>query len=199
MIKFLQRNVIWFLTISLILILFAFTIGVCIKNWPFVKFDGEFSISDVLGFGLTIILAFIVPVWIKHFIDKGNKVNEMVHDEVSRYRNHLEDIHSRYIVFYNSHKLSKNNKVELNVLSEMLDAKFEILRIILSERCKSNAEKLILQLKNKQIELWQCLTGSQINSDDVTEITNSMWREEIQLYQEISEIIVQINLLVSEH
>jgi hypothetical protein len=199
MINKLKEKIIWVIIVFSVLIILSFGAGFLIKDWPLVQVDREIKITEIIDISFTVLLALLIPLYIKYFIEKGNKVNEMVLDEVKRYRDHLELTHQRFFTIYQSKSINEDNKSELNVYCEILDSKFEVLSTILKERCKEKSENLIEELKNNQIKFWKTLTSIEINSIEVTSIHPITFSKEIKNHQDITETIMKINLLITEY
>lgn len=199
MINKLKENIIWVIIGFSVLTILSFGAGFLIKDWPLVEVDRQIKITEIIDISFTFLLALLIPLYIKYFIEKGNKVNEMVLDEVKRYRDHLELTHQRFFTIYQSKSINEDNKSELNVYCEILDSKFEVLSTVLKERCKEKAETLIEELKNNQIKFWKTLTSIEINSIEVTSIHPITFSKEIKCHQDITETIMKINLLITEY
>lgn len=199
MIDFFKRNIIWVIIISLLLIGLAFGTGLLVKNWPIITLDREFKISDILNIVFSVIIALLIPIYIKYFIDKGSKVNEMILGEIERYRNHLDQTHERFFIIYQSGNISDDNKAEINIYCEMLDAKFETLKTVLKERCKEASDKFIDELKTNQIKFWRGLTNIEINSAEVISIHPTTLTNEVKCHQNLTDTIVKINLFVTNY
>jgi len=195
----LKRNIIWVIIISVILIGLAFGTGLLVKNWPLITLDSKFKITDILNIIFSVSIALLIPVYIKYFIDKGSKVNGMVLGEIERYRNHLDQTHERFFTIYQSGKISDDNKAEINIYCEMLDAKFETLASVLKERCKEAADKFIEELKTNQIQFWRGLTNIEINSSEVISIHPTTLTHEVKYHQNLTDTIVKINLFVTNY
>jgi len=197
MIHWAKKHIIWILILSIILIVLSFGMGLLVRDWPLIKMDYEFKITDVLGIAFSILLAVLIPVYIKHFIDRGNKVNEMVLDEVTRYREHVELIHQRFLSLFQSARISPHNKAELTVLCELLDFKFEILEAILKSRCGNSADSLISELKINQIQFWKSLTSNGIMAISVAAISPTTLIFEGKCHQDVIATVVRINMMVT--
>lgn len=199
MVKWLQQKIIGVLIVSILLVGSSFLIGLLVKDWPLVTINHSVTITDVGNIIFTVTLAILIPLYIKYFIDNGNKVNEMVLNEVSVYRNQLDQINQRFHSINNSNMLTNNNKTELNLLCEILDAKLEVLEKVLNKRCKTGAVKLIKKLKERHIEYWKVLTGTEINSESISSIHPIVVKNEIKGHQNITDVIIDINLFVTNY
>lgn len=183
----------------IIIIVISFGVGLYVRDWPIIKMDYEFKITDVINIGISIIIAILVPFFIKYFVERGNKVNQIVIDEIIRYRNHLDLIQERFLNFYQSNSLTSQNKTEISILYEILDSKIQILEEVINNTCKSrNSSALINELKQKHIELWRTLTGVRINNSLITAISPSTFSTGVRQHQEVVDVIVKINLMLSE-
>lgn len=199
MIERLRNNIIWVLVIAVVLIGVAFGVGFLVRDWPLITVDREFKIIEVLSLGFSIVLAFLIPFYINHFVDKANKVNDVVINEIDRYRDHLEEMHQRFLNINRSETLSDENKTELNVLCELLDTKFEVLNKIVKDRCKERADEKLTAIKDAHILYWRVLTGIGINSPDVTEIHPVIVVSEVQTYGELTEKIASLSLFMTNY
>ncbi len=199
MIDYLKKHIIWVIVFGFLLVGLAFGAGLLVKNWPLLTLDTEFKISDVIDVVISVIIALLIPVYIKYFIDKGSKVNEMILSEIERYRTHLDQTHERFFAIYQSGTLTDDNKAEINIYCEMLDAKFETLTSVLKERCKEAADKFVEELKTNQIKFWRGLTNIEINSADVTSIHPTTLTKEVKYHQNLSDTVVKIKLFVTNY
>lgn len=84
MVKWLQQKIIGVLIVSILLVGSSFLIGLLVKDWPLVTINHSVTITDVGNIIFTVTLAILIPLYIKYFIDNGNKVNEMVLNEIGR-------------------------------------------------------------------------------------------------------------------
>lgn len=199
MISRLKDNVIWLLVISCVLIVLSFGLGLMVRDWPLLEIDRTIQIADSISIAMSVLLAILIPVYIKYFIETGNRVNEMALSEIVRYRNQIDEIHHRFYSIYQTGRITNSQKAELNVLCDILDAKYEAVKTIVTERCKSNAEKLLNDLMMAQIEFWKCLTGAPINSARIRSISPQTLSDEIQFNQAIIDIIIKLKLLVTKY
>jgi hypothetical protein len=198
MIDFIRRNPAWFLTIAILISIIAFGIGLFIKNWPLVKFDNETKITDLIGIILTITLAFLIPIFIKHYVDKRDKINDVILDEVERYREHLDITHNRFLEFYKGNIITSSNKDELVILCDLFDARIDLLKTVVNRKYELALKSKLIELSTKHIEYWKILTNETINSRTVNSIAQTTFQNEVQKHQDISEIITDIKIIVCE-
>jgi hypothetical protein len=198
MIDFIRRNPVWFLSIAILTSIIFLGIGLFVKNWPLVKFDVETKITDLIGIILTIILAFLIPVFIKHYIDKRDKINDVILDEIERYREHLDLIHNRFLEFYKDNIITSSNKDELVILCDLFDARIGLLEKVVNKKYELAVRFKFNELSTKHIEYWEILTNESINSITVNSITQTTFQNEVHKHQDISEIITEIKIIVCE-
>ena len=198
MIQFIKNNPIWVIIIFSIFIGSAFGLGLFIRDWPILVFDKKASITDILNTFFTVILALLIPLYIKYFIERGNKVNEIVVNELHRYREQLEYINERFLAINHSGNISSENKSELVVLCEILDGKYETVNLVFEEKCKNNSVQLRQKLLTNHIRYWKLLTGIEVNISSVTFIQPTAFKKGIECYNSISDLLVRINLEVTE-
>ncbi|CAL2056620.1 hypothetical protein [Tenacibaculum sp. 190524A05c] len=190
--KIIKENIILHVLLVSILVLFSFCAGLFIKNWPILMLDKQIKITEVLGLGISVILAILIPVYLESVISRGKKKDETVLREVEKYREDVGVIQSRFLSFYQNGNLTSNNKTELFVLSEVLDSKFHSLDKMIKKRFYNKASESLDALKEKHIELWRVLTAEDILSEGVDNINDDMFEKGIRSYQNVEESIIKI-------
>lgn len=183
---------------TLILMGASFWVGLCVKNWPLLELDPKIGIADVFTIFLTIVIAAGAPFFINYFIDRYDKVNEVVYNEIEVYRSELESIQERFVMFYQDKSISSENKLELVVWTEILDKKFGSLVKVVESHCNKSTIDTIQEIKKNQIVLWRLLTGSKIANTSYVQIDYDLFQSGIEAYQAIQESITALILKMTE-
>lgn len=176
----------------------SFFVGLFVKNWPLLELEPKIGIADVISIFITIILAVSAPFFIKYFIDRYDKVNDVVYDEIEAYRSEVESVQERFVSIYQSQSISADNKLELIVWTEILDKKFESLVKIVETHCSSSTIEITQDIKKFQIRLWRLLTGSKITNPSYAKIDYDLFESGIEAYQGIQENITELVLKITK-
>jgi DNA integrity scanning protein DisA with diadenylate cyclase activity len=181
----------WLLYISIVIL--AFVSGRFIKDYPILELEKKVSVIDVFDALVTVALAVLIPIYIRNFLERKDKINEVVYDFINDYKKGLDEIQSRFIAFYKTNNLTEGNKSELYVYSEILEKKLESLEKIYKEVGGKKSTEIIENLTNKHINLWRIITGETISDNAYTIIDENLFKEESKAYQEIIECISELN------
>ncbi|MDG1573309.1 hypothetical protein OZ410_13350 [Robiginitalea sp. M366] len=195
---YLGRKVRWVVFLSLLLIVSAFVLGISVKNWPFVSFNKELGLADILDVLTTLLLAFLIPYFIKYFIDKSDKVSNIVLQAIEAYRDEAYSIHDKFIEINESGSIKGMDRDQLLLATENLDGRLTLLEKIVNRRCGDSAKDPLDKLKKTHIEYWRLLTGSEINSVSLDSIDLDLAKIEIKEYHRLMEDLMSLEFRIVE-
>lgn len=187
------------LVITIALVVISFILGVTVKSIPYFEFDKSVSIIEAISLFVTVVIAILIPIFIKHFIENGSKQNDIVLKEINLYRSQLDFGNSKFREIKKNKTITNLDKDELVIICETLDSKLTNLIMMVERRCKKKTLQLITNIKQNHILYWDLLTNDEINKQDVVVISNSQFRKENDLFQNLTKDILELGLVIAEY
>ena len=178
------------------LLVLSFSIGRVIKDYPILELETKISIVDVINTVVTVSLAVFIPIYIRKFLERKDKRNDVVFDSLHDCKEILENLQTRFTQFYTMGKISDEHKTELYVYTVLLETKLNSFKNLCEEVCREGSDKLLAKLNDSYIQLWQIMTGETLNDSSYTEIDESTFKSEIVVYQSFVDSITDMNLFL---
>ena len=191
-------KVVRFILLPIAFLIFGICIGIIVRDFPKFTLDYHLKITDILKLILTFGIGVFVPLIVKRLIEDKRSFKNSLIEEVSSFNKMASRINDRLNTIYTSGKLTQKDKDDFTLLFEIGDDEFNELCDFISEHCSTESKKHIEALKNKQIEYWKTLTGSEITSGTVKKISDSTYKNASKQFTEIKALTRKIKTSINK-
>ncbi len=164
-------------------------LGIIIRDFPLFTISYNLKITEIISVLLTFGIGVFVPLLVKKLIDDKRSFKNSLIEEVNTFNKTTSRINDRIEMIYTSSKITQADKDGLTVLFEIADEEFNSLYSFIGNHCKPGTQKELENFKEKFIEYWKILTGSEVTKSDVSKIDDSTYRKANKTYQELKNIV----------
>lgn len=187
-----------FVLLPLVTAIIGVIIGIIVRDFPLFTLNYNLKITEVLTVITTFSVGIFVPLIVKKLIDDNRSFRNTLIDESNNFIKTAERLDDRINELYSSKKLLQRDKEYINLLFEISDEEFNLLYSFLEQYCNSKAKGHLENLKNKWIEYWKILTGSEMTSKSITKIDDSTFKKATKTFSEIKSIVRNIKIHLND-
>ena len=177
-----------YLLLPIVCLILGISLGIIIRDFPKFTLDYHLKITDVIKIVMTFGIGVFVPLIVKRLIEDKRSFKNSLIEEISSFNKMASRINERLNTIYSSGKLTQKDKDGFVLLFELGDDEFNELCDFITEHCNNEGKKHIEQLKNKHIEYWKTLTGSEVSSSSVKKISESTFKTASKQFTDIKAI-----------
>lgn len=187
-----------YILLPLIILGLGVCIGIFIRDFPFFTLDRNIGIIEVFKLITTIGIGIFIPLIVKKLIEDKRSFKNSLIEEVGSFNKMATRINERLTAVYESGKLTQKDKDSFTVLFEIGDDEFNQLCEFITDHCSNDVKGIVDDLRNKQIEYWKTLTGSEITKSSVTKIDDQTFKKGSKLYSEIKQLTRKIKTSINK-
>jgi hypothetical protein len=161
-------------------------LGFVIKNGNIIEFNREIRISEVANFLLTIGLAFLIPFFIKKWIDDGRFIKGVLVDEVKNLISTLSQIKIIITNCNQNNKITKDQKYEINAIFHEAELNIDSLNTQLTISYSNHSKTLHLEISKVFNKYKDFLTGGDFMNKNFDKISSDFLREHNTEYSKLT-------------
>lgn len=177
---------------AILCLIFGILLGVVIKDFPVLKLDPTIAILDAASLCVTIAIGIFVPFLLKRWIDDSRSARGYLVEELREFLHDVSEIYELTKDYFFAGKITPENKTRINTTFETIDLKLSNLFHELEDFFDKETKPLRDSLKEKYMDYWKCMTGSNIMSDKFKSIDESFYKEATALYLQVETKIKDI-------
>lgn len=163
-------------------------IGRLMRDYPLITVSYNVKITEIISLLLTFGIGLFVPLLIKKVIDDKRSFKNSLIEEVNTFIKSTMRINERLDSIYSSAKITQKDKDGLTMLFEISDEEFESLFEFIKTHCKPNTSEELDRFKNKFIEYWKIVTGSEVTKSNVAKLDDTTYKRANKCYNELKGI-----------
>jgi hypothetical protein len=187
-----------FILAPLIILGIGICIGIFVRDFPQFTLDHNVRLIEVLKLLTTIGIGIFIPLLVKKLIEDKRSFKNSLIEEVGSFNKIAERINERVVAVHGSKKLTQRDKDDFVLLFEIGDEEFNQLCDFITEHCNTEINALITKLKDKHIEYWKTLTGSEITKSTVKVIDDATFKKASKQFTEIKQITRKIKASINQ-
>lgn len=172
------------LKIIIVILLFfvGISIGFCIKNWPFIAFNKEIKIYEVLNLLLTASIGIFLPFFVKRWIEDNRQVKNNLIEELKSTLRDTECIKDKVKFCHSRNSISDADKDEINFLFDQSDIKFNCLCELFISTYDNETRLIRSELKDIYFAYWKFVTGGELMKSKFINISEDFYRRHNEVY-----------------
>ncbi|MFY7666897.1 hypothetical protein [Flavobacterium sp.] len=171
--------------ICVLIFLIGFSWGCFIQKYPFLKFNSEVKIFEVLNFFLTAAIGLLIPFFIKKWIEDGRYIKNNLIAELKETLTEIITIRDKVKSCFSNGSINSTDKQFIIVQFEEIDLKLNGLHTLLCEYSKIKAEFLFKEIKEEYLKYWKLTTGEEIMSSNFVVVSQNFYREHNEVYSNL--------------
>lgn len=159
------------------LIVLSFALGTIYNDIPYIRFNNELKLYEVLYFFLTLTIGFSVPFLVKKLIDDNRGIKSIVIDDVKDLIKTLSLVKEQINQCHLNNQVSKENKDAINYIFHTAELKLNSVTEQLSISFYSDSNKINAQIKEKYHNYKDHLTGGIFMTSSFDKVDQKFLRE----------------------
>lgn len=181
-----------FILLPLVTLIGGIIIGVVVRDFPLFTISYNLKITEVLSVLLTFSIGIFIPLVVKKLIDDKRSFKNSLIEEVGTFTKTATRINDKLSTIYEDCKISQREKDDLNLLFEIADEEYNSLMSFIEIHCNDEAKKELNLLKDKWIEYWKIVTGTEVTRNEVKKIEESTYKRAVKCFNELKGIVRNI-------
>jgi hypothetical protein len=181
-----------FILLPLVTLIGGIMIGVVVRDFPLFTISYNLKITEVLSVLLTFSIGIFIPLVVKKLIDDKRAFKNSLIEEVGTFTKTATRINDKLSTIYEDCKISQREKDDLNLLFEIADEEYNSLMSFIEIHCNDGTKKELNLLKDKWIEYWKIVTGTEVTRTEVKKIEESTYKRAVKCFNELKGIVRNI-------
>lgn len=181
-----------YILLPLVTLIGGITIGIVIRDFPLFTISYNLKITEVLSVLLTFSIGVFIPLVVKKLIDDKRSFKNSLIEEVGTFTKTATRINDKITSIYEASKITQREKDDLNLLFEIADEEYNSLMSFIEIHCNDGAKKELNSLKEKWIEYWKIVTGTEVTRSEVKKVEESTYKRAVKCFNELKGIVRNI-------
>lgn len=181
-----------FILLPLVTLIVGIIIGIIIRDFPLFTISYNLKITEVLSVILTFSIGVFIPLVVKKLIDDKRSFKNSLIEEVGTFTKTATRINDKLSSIYEANKITQRDKDDLNLLFEIADEEYNSLMSFIEIHCNDGAKKELNNLKDKWIEYWKIVTGTEVTRSEVKKIDETTYKRAVKCFNELKGFVRNI-------
>jgi hypothetical protein len=191
-------KIVKFFLLPLVTLIGGILIGIIVRDFPLFTINYNLKITEVISVLLTFGIGIFIPLVVKKLIDDRRSFKNSLIEEIGAFVKTASRINERITTIFESSKISQRDKDDMNLLFEIADDEFNSLYLFIETHCKDGTKKELLNLKEKWIEYWKILTGTEVTKSEVKRVEEATFKKAVKNFNELKGIVRNVKTQLNE-
>lgn len=168
------------ITYSVIIIIWSlicFGAGIVKQDLPFVRFNSEIKIYEVLNIFITISIGVSIPFLVKKLIDDYRPIKNMIVDDIKDILLSLKEINTIISNCHQNNKIDQSDKDRINYIFHKSELQIESLKEQIDISYKNQSDRIVREIKDRHNKYKDYLTGGELMLSTFQTIDVRFFRE----------------------